>query len=240
MKSVSGILIMFISMCFSIGFTQQGEWIEVRDMETWSSIGFELDLNKKWSFSLEEQLRMKSNSTEVDSYFTEFGLFYKGFKNFEVGGNLRYQSINDNKGKIQGYETHFRYNLDLAYSYKVERFKLTYRVRYQNRNEVGVDELAGDYAISKWRLKASVNYNIRKWKFDPTFSAEIFRRSQETTTSEFNRLRMTLGTKYDLKKFGDIKGFYRIERELNATYPKTTYIWGLAYVYTLKIRTNEN
>jgi hypothetical protein len=240
MKSVSGILIMFISMSFSIGYTQQGEWIEVRDMETWSSIGFELDLNKKWSFSLEEQLRMKSNSTEVDSYFTEFGLFYTGFEHFEVGGNLRYQSINDNKGKIQGYETHFRYNLDLAYSHKVERFKLTYRVRYQNRNEVGVDELAGDYAISKWRLKASVNYNIRKWKFDPTFSAEIFRRSQETTTSEFNRLRMTLGTKYDLKKFGDIKGFYRIERELNATYPKTTHIWGLAYVYTLKIRTNEN
>ena len=228
-----------LSIALAMGFSQQGEWIEVRDMETWSSVGFELDLNKKWSFSLEEQLRLKSNSTEVDSYFTEFGLFYKGFEHFEFGGNLRYQSINDNKGKIQGYETHFRYNLDVAYSHKIDRFKLKYRIRYQNRNEVGVDELAGDYPISKWRLKAAVSYNIKKWKLDPTFSAELFRRSQETTETEFDRVRMTLGTKYDLKKFGEIKGFYRIEKELNTTYPKTTHIWGLAYVYTLKIKTND-
>ena len=240
MKIKSALFAVVLSVTTAVSYSQQGEWIEVRDMETWSSIGFELDLNKKWSFSLEEQLRLKSNSMEGDSYFTEFGLFYKGFEHFELGGNLRYQSINDNKGKIQGYETHFRYNLDLAYSHKIDRFKLKYRIRYQNRNELGLDELAGDYAISKWRLKASVSYNIRKWKLDPTFSAEIFRRSQETTTSEFDRLRMTIGTKYDLKKFGDIKGFYRIERELNATYPKTTHIWGLAYVYTLKLRTNGN
>lgn len=240
MKIKSALFAVVLSVIAAVSFSQQGEWIEVRDMETWSSVGFELDLNKKWSFSLEEQLRLKSNSTEVDSYFTEFGLFYKGFKHFELGGNLRYQSINDNKGKIQGYETHFRYNLDLAYSHKIDRFKLKYRIRYQNRNELGVDELGVDYAISKWRLKASVSYNIRKWELDPTFSAEIFRRSQETTTSEFDRLRMTLGTKYDLKKFGEIKGFYRIEKELNTTYPKTTHIWGLAYVYTLKIKTNGN
>ena len=220
------------------GYSQQGEWIEIRDMETWSSVGFEMDLNKKWSFSLEEQLRLKSNSSEVDSYFTEFGLFYKGLEHFEFGGNLRYQSVNDNQGKIQGYETHFRYNLDVAYSHKIDRFKLKYRVRYQNKNELGIDELAGNYPIHKWGLKIAANYNIRKWKFDPTFSAEIFRRSEENTEAGFDRMRYTLGTKYDLKKFGELTGFYRIEKELNVSYPKSTHIWGLSYVYTLKIKTN--
>ena len=221
-------------------FSQEGTYVTTSDFETWTRAGINLKFNKNLQLGLEEQLRLKSNSSEIDAYFTQIHAKYKTKFDLEIGGGLRYIRENDTEGKIQGYETHFRYNLDLAYSHKIDRFKLKYRIRYQNRNELGVDELAGDYAISKWRLKASVSYNIRKWKFDPTFSAEIFRRSQETTTSEFERLRMTLGTKYDLKKFGEIKGFYRIEKELNTTYPKTTHIWGLAYVYTLKIKTNGN
>ena len=58
----------------------------------------------------------------------------------------------------------------------------------------------------------------------------------------FDKLRLTVGTSYGLKKYGDISLFYRMERELMPTYvdyPKTTNIIGLNYTYTFKIKTND-
>lgn len=45
---------------------------------------------------------------------------------------------------------------------------------------------------------------------------------------------LPIGTKYKTKSFGNIGAFYRIERELNVNYPKTTFILGVKYTYTLK------
>ena len=238
LKKIIGFAITFLIL--NTTFAQEGEWIEVRDFETWSSVSATMKLNKDWKFSLSEQLRLKNNSKEVDVYFTQLEAEYSGFNGFRLGAGLRYIKDNDNQGKIQGYETHFRYQFDLGYKHKVDRFKLGYRLRYQNKSELGLDELAESYAINKLRLKIGAEYNIKGWKLDPKFSSELFYRTQETTESNFEKIRFTLGTSYDLKKFGKINGFYRIERELNPTYvnyPKTTHIVGLSYVYTFKITT---
>ena len=93
----------------------------------------------------------------------------------------------------------------------------------------------GDYFKNYLRLKAGVKYNIKDWKFDPKFSTEIFR-DMTKVTGGFDKLRFTLGTSYDLKKFGEFGAYYRLERELGFSYPKTTSIVGLNYVYTFKKR----
>ncbi len=221
-------------------FSQDGEWIEVRDFETWSSLGVKMKLNKKWSFGLSEQLRLKSNSTIWDNYFTQLDAEYSGFGNFDLGVGLRYIKENDNTGKIQGTETHLRYQLDLGYKHKLDRFKLNYRIRYQNKSELGLDELTENFAVNKMRFKLGIGYNIKNWKLDPKISAELFYRTQENSESKFEKMRFTFGTSYDFKKFGEIKGFYRIEHELNPVlvgFPKTTHIAGLSYVYAFKIKT---
>ena len=234
------ILISIYFTAFNMSFSQDGEWIEVRDFETWTSIRAKLELNKAWEISLSEQLRLKKNSTTVDTYFTQFEVGYTGFKQFEFGAGLRYIRDNDDEGTVQGYENHFRYQFDLGYKHKLGRVKLKYRLRYQNKNELGIDQLDGDYPISKFRFKLGIDYNIKNWKLDPKFSVELFHRSEQQTDPGLSRLRFTFGTSYDLKKIGEIKGFYRIERELNPTYidyPKSTHIIGLSYVYTFKINT---
>lgn len=223
------------------GFSQEGQWIEVRDFETWSSVGMKLKINKNWEFELEEQLRLKTNSSIVDSYFTGFNAKYKTKLGFEYGIGLRYLKKNDNQGKIQGYENHFRYNFDFGYKHSINRFKLGYRLRFQSKNELGISTEEGDYLNNHFRFKIGSKYNIKNWKFDPKFSAEIFYHMEEEEENGFNKFRATLGTSYDLKKYGDISLFYRLERELNAAYsayPKTTYILGLNYTYTLKLKTN--
>ncbi|GAA3650572.1 DUF2490 domain-containing protein [Flavivirga jejuensis] len=207
---------------------------DTNDLASWNTIAIKYKLNKKWSFGLEEQLRLKSNVSEIDNYFTQLNAEYEIFNNFELGGGLRYVRKNDNQGNVQGYENHFRFNIDASYKHKINDFSLKYRLRYQNKNELGVSNSEGDYANQHIRFKTAVGYNIKKWKLDPKFSAELFHHFEEGEDSEFDKYRLTLGTSYEFKKNGKIDVFYRIEKELNETTPETTNIIGLKYTYTFK------
>ena len=102
-------------ICVSNLNAQSTETIEVSDLETWSSIQVEYDLNKKWSFALEEQLRLKNNSSEIGSYFTEFSTTYKLPHSFKLALGLRYNRENDNQGAKQGIRESFRYQFDVSY-----------------------------------------------------------------------------------------------------------------------------
>ena len=215
----------------NIGFTQSNE---KADLEGWSSITLKYKHNKKLSFDLEEQLRLDENISETKKYFTQLSSTYSVFKNFDLAVGARFIRENDNEGKIQGYENHFRFHIDAEYKQKIDQFTLKYRLRYQNKNEMGISSSEGDTAISNFRLKTSIGYNIKKWKLDPKFAAEIFNRSEEGEESEFNKYRLTLSTDYDFKKLGSLGLFYRIEKELNQSYNEKTNIIGLKYTYTIK------
>lgn len=205
-----------------------------KDWASWNIIGIEYKLNKKWSFELEEQLRLKENISVIDNYFTQLSAEYKLFKNFKLGGGLRYIRKNDNQGNIQGYENHFRFNLDATYKHKINDLTVSYRLRYQNKNELGVSYDEGDYANQNIRFKTAVKYDFKNWNFDPKFSAEIFNKFQEGNENGFNKYRLTLGTDYKIKNFGKVGVFYRMEKELNVDFPDVTSIVGLKYTYTLK------
>ncbi len=234
----NNILIVIILLPISV-FAQQGTYVEVRDLETWNSIGVRLNIEDNWEFGLNEELRLKANSSSVSNYLTDLDINYIGWKNFELGAGFRFLRNNDTEGNIQGYENHSRYHLELTYKHKITRFKFDYRLRFQRKNELGVSEEEGDFPNRYLRLKLGIEYNIKNWKLDPKFSAEIFRHYEEGEQNGFNKIRWTIGTDYKLKKIGAFKLFYRMERELNVSYPKTTNIIGFSYVYTFKIKKDE-
>lgn len=213
---------------------QNGTYVEVRDLESWSTVQLNYKANKKWTFGLQEQLRLKDNSSTVSEYFTQIEAEYKMLSKLKIGAALRYIRENDDQGNVQGYENHFRFQVDATYKYKISGFNLSHRLRYQNKNELGIDELEGDYNKHTFRLKTGVQYKIKNWKFDPKASIEIFHRSEELEESNFNKFRFTIGTDYKIKGAGKIGLFYRIENQLNVSYPKTTNIIGFKYTYTLK------
>ncbi|NCP84734.1 MAG: DUF2490 domain-containing protein [Bacteroidetes bacterium] len=210
---------------------QNLETIEVSDLETWSSIQVEYELNKQWSFELEEQLRLKNNSTEIGSYFTEFTTSYKLPSSVKLALGLRYNRENDNKGAKQGIREHFRYQFDVSYKHELENLELSYRLRYQNRQEFSFTETVEKDAVQKMRFKTSLDYNIKKWKIDPSLSAEIFNQLSGNQTG-FDAFRITAATDYKIKGKGKIGLFYRLERELNVDYPKSTHIIGINYKYS--------
>lgn len=220
--------ILLIVIITNFGYSQNS------DLANWTTIGLEYKLNKKWSFGIEEQLRIKEDISTIDEYFTQLNAEYSISKKFTLGAGLRYIKENDTDGNIQGYENHFRFNVDASYKHKINDFTLKYRLRYQNKNELGVSNSDGDYANQHLRFKTAIEYNFKNWKLDPKFSAEIFNHFEEGEKNGFDKYRLTLGTDYKLKNAGTINLFYSIEKELNESIPKTTNIIGLKYTYTIK------
>ncbi|MDP5107174.1 MAG: DUF2490 domain-containing protein [Polaribacter sp.] len=204
------------------------------DWASWNTIGVEYKLNKKWSFGLEEQFRLKENFSETDEFFTELSADYELFNNFKLGAGIRYIRENDNVGKVQGYENHFRFQLDASYKHDINDFTIGYRLRYQNKNELGVSYDEGDYVNQNVRFKTSVDYNIKNWRLDPKFSAEIFNQFQEGEENGFNKYRLTFGTDYKIKNIGEVGVYYRFEKELNVDVPDTKNILGLSFIYKIK------
>lgn len=224
------ILFANIILFSAINFAQESD----KDWSSWNSIGIDYKLNKKWTFGLEEQFRLKENFSAVDEFFTQLSSEYKVFKGFKLGAAIRYIRENDNQGNVQGYENHFRFQFDAKYKHEINNLKIGYRFRYQNKNELGVSVDEGDEAKQNLRFKTSLEYNFKDWKLDPKFSAEIFNRFQADEDNGFSKYRLTLGTDYKIKNFGELGIYYRYERDLNEDYPDVNNILGLKYTYSFK------
>ena len=75
---IYGILILFIAVFFPVyASAQSGTKYIIRDFETWSSINLKYKPTKNLKVNLSQQLRLKDNSTSLNSYFTQLGLDIK-------------------------------------------------------------------------------------------------------------------------------------------------------------------
>jgi hypothetical protein len=227
----------FVTLCLipSQNYAQDGTTIVTQDLETWTSIGIKYKPTKKITFGLNQELRINQNSTLIDQIFTDLSFGYKLTKSFYLG--LSTDFILDRGAKFP-FEKDLRVQLDFGYKHKKKDFSFNYRLRFQNRNELGLSSSEGDHFKNHLRLRADINYNIKNWKFDPSFSAELFR-DLTKNTGRFNELRFAIGTDYSFKKWGELGLFYLYQRALGTSYPKNTFVIGLNYTYTIKKNTND-
>ena len=237
MKSFRLILLIGSLQFFGSGqlFSQDSYAVVTQDFETWTSMGAKFKPNKKWTLGLKQGLRLKQNSSITDQVLTDLSIKWSPIKLIEIGLGSRY--ILD-KGGNDEFDNDFRWNLDFSLKHKLDRFSFKYRVRYQNKNEIGLSKGDGDISKNYLRLKIGLKYDIKKWKLDPQLSGEIFKDLTRYSGS-FDKLRWTIGTSYNFKKFGELSLYYRMERELGVSYPKTTSIVGLNYTYTFKKKKDE-
>lgn len=224
-------IFMLLAGVFLINSLQAQTAVAVRDFELWSGVGVKKKLAKGVSATFDFESRFRQNSSEVDQVFGDLGLKFKLHKRFALGMGYRYIRSQDDELR---FETRHRWNLDAMYNVKLfDDLRLEYRFRFTHRDDAGVSPEEGDYPVKYIRNRVSLDYNIKDWKLDPVFSVELFRRYEQYTIPEFDKLRFTLSTNYKFKGLGTAKFFYRIERELNARYPMTTNIVGVKFRFKL-------
>lgn len=200
----------------------------VSDLEQRTSIDISKKLNEHWKLSLNQEFRFTHNASNFDTYFVGLGVDYRFNKHFSLGADYRFYQ---NKNKEGFFMSQQRWSADLMYKQKLSRFSVSYRLRLQNKDDDFMTSASGDN-LFQLRNKFSVDYNIKNFKLDPFFDVELYRSFENPGSSEFSKLRWTLGLNYSLKEFGGVEFFYRLDNELNQPNNKNTYIVGLGYKYS--------
>ena len=216
------------------------------DLEGWNAVQLKVRASEKISFSISEQLRYRNNVTTVSTYFTQVEGSYEVVKDFELGVGVRFIKKNDDVGKKQGIESHFRYQFDASFKHDIKKIDLYYRLRYQNRNELGFSEEEGDIVKEQLRFQFGIGYKVRPVNIIFKLKAEFFNTLVEKTIgNKIDRQRFTLSASRKFNRFGEIALFYRIQDNLNVELKNNTEgtvsksILGFKYSYSLDFRKKE-
>ena len=191
-----------LTFCINLSFTY-GQ--TTTPFETWSVVEVGYDVGKKIDIKANYQLRHSySDSTRLERHFGEFGASYKIIKGLKVGSVFR---IGKDRRK-QTFNPFNRIAFFTQYDHDIKRWNLKYKIQWQHQTKT-VKEKAR--IVDKLRLRFQTDYNIRKWKFDPTFAVEYFIANKELTEYQGEKFRFTLGTQREIIKNLVVKGAYRME-----------------------------
>ena len=228
-KYFSFALIVFSTLSVQMTIAQNNS-----DLEGWSSVGLNLKATKKLSFSVSEHLRSRNDISTVKNYFTQIKANYEVLKNFELGGGIRYITRNDDVGNKQGLESFFRYQFDASYTQKINKIGVLLRLRYQNKNQLGMSEEEGDIAQEFIRTRIGLRYKIKAVKLNVRLFAEHFKQPNNSKLENTEtRTRYTLKLSRKFKKIGAFTVFYGIqENNLNQEKTNKSFL-GLKYAYTI-------
>ena len=228
-KYFSFALIVFSTLSVQMTIAQNNS-----DLEGWSSVGLNLKATKKLSFSVSEHLRSRNDISTVKNYFTQIKANYEVLKNFELGGGIRYITRNDDVGNKQGLESFFRYQFDASYNQKINKIGVLFRLRYQNKNQLGMSEEEGDIAQEFIRSRIGLRYKIKAVKLNVRLFAEHFNQPNNSKLEHTEtRTRYTLKLSRKFKKIGAFTVFYGIqENNLNQEKTNKSFL-GFKYAYTI-------
>ena len=213
------------------GKTQEYSYPNNSDFETWTSVGANYKLNKKWKLALQEQFRLNEYSSVMDRLITQVESELRPLKAIRLGLAARHFVIRDNGRSDAEYEHHFRAHFDFSWKFDFWNIYVTNRFRHQWRNEIGKSRLEGDYSAQDIRHKISVAYKNRKCRFQPKIATEYFFHFQIGEFNGYSRSRYTIGTDYRLTSGHKISIYYLREKENRIWNPAITHIIQAKYRY---------
>jgi len=197
-------------------------------IEGWGIAEVSIKATKKISINVAEHVRYKNDFSVLDKYFTQVGFNYELFKDFKVGVKGRFISDNDTEGNIQGLESKFRYQTDISYKHDVGIVDLTYRLSYQNSNELGISDIPNQFA----RFRTGVNYKIKSIKTVVKIEGELFNQfKKENQDNGINLYRLTMKLNHKIKGNNEIGLFYRIQKDIDREDPVNRKIIGFKFAH---------
>ena len=190
------------------------------DFQTWNSLSINKKLSKKSDLIYKFGLRFRENSSILSKQFYEVKYKYSILKRVAFSTGFRYS---DNWDKKRIINRSNRFFLDVLY-----KDKLYKRLSFSLRNRLQSQGFYYDYNLL-FRQKFSLNYNIRKTKFDPSISTEYFYNLDEG----INKLRSGISFTNKITKNLDFDFGYKIQNEFGLTKANTFYILECKISYDL-------
>lgn len=193
------ILLALLSFLGFSGFAQS-------EPSTWLELEFSKKIIKNLKVEFNPELRM-FGGFEMDTYILEGGLSYKLHKYLTLAGYYRYENERNFREKRQIYEWEpaSRFAFDAKSGFSVNRFDLSFRLRYTNGADF--DETTDD-KTSYFRYRAKIDYDIKGSKLAPFASVEAF---HDLILKDVDKMRYTGGVAYPINKNNEVSLFYRLQ-----------------------------
>lgn len=201
---------------------------QTSDFSTWTRLGIQTDLGSRFELEATEGIRFNNNSSQLDEIYTELSLGFSPWKFLELCGNYRF--IHNQKADGSRENLH-RFDIDLNLKSEIQRFGFKYRLRWENYPTFANENPDHVFYL---RHKLGVDYDIRKCKITPYFSAELFHKFRDSKANELRKLRYSAGASYKLNKYHRFMLLLRYQNEINVNEPDKNFILNLRYKYYIR------
>lgn len=199
----------------------------VNDLRSRTTVGIEKELFDKMNFYTEFELGYEKNMSILGKYHIESQLEYELLKMLDV--SIKYRFTKNRKNYSEEFKFTHSFAAAAQVSQKLDRFKLYYRLQYQNVDDE-MNWLGGDEASNIFRNRIKVKYNIKGIKVDPWFSTELYLPVDELGLYA-SKVKTIIGADIGLDKWGELKPYYRIDKEITKVEPYLYYTLGCTYVF---------
>jgi hypothetical protein len=205
------------------------------DFATWWDFGVDFKIHKQFEIGLNEEIRLVNNSSKIDQIFTDVELKYSPLEFMDIATGFRFLQ----EKKKNDYDITFRFTTDVVFKHSLNRFDLSHRLRYTNKNEFGISTAEGDELRHQLRFRTGVGYNIKNFKVDPKLDVEFFMHLNKGVEDRANRVRIRLSSEYAFKKAGELGFFVAYERYFHTDELENVSILGLEYTLEVKRKKKE-
>ena len=199
--------------------------------ESWNSVVANYRLNQHIEVSTEVQLRLKSSGEAYDMSLFEIQSVYEPVSFLEIG--VGYRSFD----RLENFDNdldNIKYNRFYGFlktSLQIDRLDLNFRLQHQVKNQITVSDNPKEN--SRWRYRLASRYNIPNWSLDPRFSVEFFIKNAFLTNEAYDKVRFSIGSKWDISKQRSLAFRYLLQSEVNTSNPMKYHILSLKYVFEI-------
>lgn len=209
------------------GISDAQELKVIRDFRLFAELRAEKTLFNNWKIALGPTLKLEKDASRIDEFDLDLDVIYELNKIIGIGTGYRFTWHHKSDGT---YIPKHRLYCELLFNQKISRFKLDYRVRFQNVDDdyFQAEQFMETRNILRNRLQ--LKYDFPGIKLSPYIGTELYGIFSQDKEFAF-KMKYTLGVKYYFEKWGQIKILYRIDRELNDPDPYTYFHIGIGYSY---------
>ena len=207
-----------------IGWSQNSTVFQV-----WNEAGVGYKINKKQSLGFDLSTRHDANG--LQTVFPQVSYKYKLSKLIRPSIDYRYIGRVTDEGN---FTFQHRINANLQLNYKIERFQLGLKGRYQFTTSRIAENFEPEFDEA-FRVKPSVSYDIKKSILIPTASLEFFTGPMNGQQGyHLNRLRWRAGIAFEWDGPHSFELAYQYDQRINSPGALNRAILNLSYSYSIK------
>lgn len=219
------ILVFILLVLFSAGLSMSAFAQGLSDMRLRVNAGISYEPVKKLELTARYRLTTYQGATVFLRSMFSMNASYKILKNWDAGGEYRYNT---------SYANDFhRFFLFMRVKYSIDKFDLSYRLRYQQDQDYFNGEYLSRFPAEKvFRNRLMVKYAYSK-KIDIYTYADHFSEMKAGLISPY-RVRYGAGIQYLHKKRHDVSLEFFVNDGFNTNSPENTGAIDVGYIYHLK------